>query len=100
MDALVFVHLWDFYLISNGFHYFEINCFKNKRIFQLYCFCNFLSNCYQAFLLTTPLSFLINYKLFCLISVLSDGILTLLLILFFKTDMEFLMKLIFVVAVV
>ena len=70
------------------------------RIFQLYCFCSLFSNCYQAFLLTTPLSFLMNYKLFCLISVLSDGIFTLLLSFAFKTDMKFLMKLIFVVAVV
>ena len=81
-----------FYLISNDFHYLKINYFKkNKRIFQLHCFCSLLSNCYQAFSLTTPLSFLVNYKLFCLISLLSDVILNLVLSFVFKTDMKFLM---------
>ena len=35
--------------------------------------------------------FPVNYKLFCLFSVLSDAILTLLLNLFFKTDINYLM---------
>ena len=52
----------------------------------------FLSNCHQTFLWTGPISFLVIYKLFC--SVLSDGMLTLLLSFVFqnghKTDTCFL----------
>ena len=61
---------------------------KNQRMFQLYIFCSLLSNCYQAFLMATPLSSLVYYKLFCLVSVLSDAILTLLLSFVFQNGHE------------
>ena len=56
----------------------------NKRIFQLYCFCSLLSNCYKAFLWAGAISFLVKYRLFLLASVLSDVVLTLLFSFFLK----------------
>ena len=50
-----------------------------KQICQLYCLCSLLSNCYQTLSWTGPISFLVNYKFFCLFSILSDYILILVL---------------------
>ena len=64
----------------------------SKKInFLLYCFCFFLYNCYQTFLWTGRICFLVIYKLFCLVLGLSDGILTLLLNLVSKRDTNVLM---------
>ena len=52
---------------------------KIERIFQIYCFCSLLSKCFQALLWTGPISFLVKCEFFCLLSVLSDAILSLLL---------------------
>ena len=79
---------------SNGFHYFEIKCFLRKRkcVSQKYCLCSLLSNCCQALLWTDPISFMVNYNLICLVSVISDAILTFVIkFCFFKTYINFLM---------
>ena len=80
-----------FYLISKGFHHFEIICFIKisefcKFVFVLYC--PVLSNCDLYFSLRRPTSFLMNLKLSCWISVLSDAILTLSLSFVFQNGQE------------
>ena len=69
----------------------KVTVFKNKQTFYFYCFCSLLSDCYQALLWTGPLSFLVSYKIFWLNFVLFDAILTSLIDLCFKTDMNCLM---------
>ena len=58
-----------------------------------------LPKCYPALLWTGPMSYLANYKLFCLVSALYDYFMTLLLSFFFKTDIKFLMESMFVVVI-
>ena len=50
--------------------------FKNISQFSNTVFYCFLSNCYRALLWSNPISFPEKYKLLCLVSVLSDAILT------------------------
>ena len=69
-------------LIPNGFNYFVINCFFLKfsefSSFKFSVrFCLIVTKLYYE--LVNNHFFLVNYNLFCLFSVLSDAILTLLL---------------------
>ena len=75
----------------------KLNVFFFKKSKVFYCFCSVLSNCYHALLWIGPMSFLVKYKINCLVSVLSEAILVFLLILLFKTNINFLMLLMFVV---
>ena len=47
-----------------------------REFFNFTVFVLFLSNCYRGIIWTGPLSFLVQHKLFCLVSVLSEAILT------------------------
>ena len=71
-------------MIPNGFHYFEINCFFFLKKFSEFSnfkvsvlFCLIVSKLFYE--LVNNRFFLVNYRLFCLFSVLSDAILALLL---------------------
>ena len=48
------------------------------QFFNFAVVCSFLSNCYKALLWSISIPFLVKCKLFCLVSVLADIILTLL----------------------
>ena len=63
-------------MVSSALKFFVFKIIS--EILNFFSF-SFLSNCYRAVLWTDPISFLVNYKIFCLVSVLSDSILTLLL---------------------
>ena len=77
---------------------FKLIVFKNIRQFFNYAvFGSFLSNCYRELSCRGSISFLVKYKLICLVSVLSDAILTLLISVFLKKKgHKFWMQLIFV----
>ena len=85
---IVFITLKLIVFLKNWISQLVFNCFNS--------FCSLLSNCYQTLLLTGPISFTSQ---FCLVSISSDTILTLILSFVFKTD-KFLMWLMFVVVVV
>ena len=81
-------------MIPNGFHYIEVNCFffkfnefSNFKVSVLFCL--IVTKLYYE--LVNNHFLLVNYKLFCLFSVLSDAILTLLLSFVFKMEINFLM---------
>ena len=57
--------------------FLTLNLIVFKNLSQ-FVFSSFLSNCYRDFLLSSRISFLVKYELFCLVSSLSDAILSLL----------------------